>query len=114
MGMNLFREDQLEIARRVAKQFLPHVKEADIRIDTNDTPADMLYIGEYSLYSTNAGYLIEVFVAAPYRYNEPPDGDMVEVGVVPGFYDALAEIVSHQQKNAVHQFIMDLLCNPQD
>lgn len=113
--MRLFNKDMLEIARRVAKEFLPNIPREDgIRIETNDTPGDMLIIGEYSLYSSNAGYLIEVFVPGPYRYDTPPDGDLVTVGQVSGFYDALAEIVSHHQKNAVHEFIMGLFINPQE
>jgi hypothetical protein len=112
--MTPFTQNHVEISQRVVKAFLPYVSCEDIRIETNDTPNDMLHIGEYSLYTTNAGYLIEVFVPAPYCYDEPPDGDLVTVGVIPGFYDALAEIVAHHQKNAVHNFIMDLFCNPQD
>jgi hypothetical protein len=113
--MRLFTEDQLEIARRVAKEFLPNISREDgIRIETNDTPADTLVIGEYTLYSSYAGYLIEVYVPMPYRYDEPPDGDLMTVGQVSGFYDALAEIVAHHQKNAVHEFITGLFCDPQE
>jgi hypothetical protein len=107
--MKLFTQEHIDVAQRVAKEFLPNIPREDgIRIETNDTPGDMLVIGEYTLYSSNAGYLIEVFVPGPYRYNEPPDGDLVTVGQVSGFYDALAEIVAHHQKNAVHNFIFDL------
>jgi hypothetical protein len=107
--MRLFTQDHLTIAQKVAKEFLPHIAREDgIRIDTNDTPGDTLVIGEYSIYSSNAGYLIEVFIPTSYRYNEPPDGDTVVVATEAQFYDTLAKIVAHHKKEAVHNFIMGL------
>lgn len=108
-----FTTDQVEIAKRALKKVLPHFDVEDIKLETNETVNDTMILSNYTFtygrfVEQKIGILVEVFVPAPYRYMEPPDGDTVEIAVAKSFYEALGEIAASEARQTMENAIIDL------
>lgn len=103
-------EGALVLARAFAQRLLPQYTK-EVALDKEEIERDTMTFGPYTLrmVEKDGKHIVnlDVFVAYPYRRDEPPDGDIHELGEFSTLAEALAEIAAVEAREGATNWIMD-------